>query len=83
MSKKKDKQLETILVHLPSYRDPELVPTIKDALAGGKEILIRAFQLPIINRELLKKDLLTKTNLNELFETTRQDLKNKIEEILL
>jgi len=57
--------------------------TIKDALAGGKEILIRAFQLPIINRGLLKKDLLTKTNLNELFETTRQDLKNKIEEILV
>jgi 5-methylcytosine-specific restriction enzyme subunit McrC len=57
--------------------------TIKDALAGGKEILIRAFQLPIINRELLKKDLLTKTNLNELFETTRLDLKNKIEEILV
>jgi glycosyltransferase involved in cell wall biosynthesis len=36
MSKKKDKQLETILVHLPSYRDPELVPTIKDALATAK-----------------------------------------------
>jgi 5-methylcytosine-specific restriction enzyme subunit McrC len=57
--------------------------TIKDALAGGKEILIRAFQLPIINRGLLKKDLLTNTNLNELFETTRLDLKNKIEEILV
>lgn len=57
--------------------------TIKDALAGGKEILIRAFQLPIINRGLLKKDLLANTNLNELFETTRQDLKNKIEEILV
>ena len=57
--------------------------TIKDVLAGGKKILIRAFQLPIINRELLKKDLLAKTNLNELFKTTRQDLKDKIEEILM
>ena len=27
---------ETILVHLPAYRDPELVPTIKDALANAK-----------------------------------------------
>jgi 5-methylcytosine-specific restriction enzyme subunit McrC len=56
---------------------------IKDALAGGKEILIRAFQLPIINRELLEKGLLTQTDLKELFETTRQELINKIEEILL
>jgi len=31
MSKK-----ETILVHLPSYRDPELIPTIKDALDKAK-----------------------------------------------
>ena len=27
---------ETILVHLPGYRDPELVPTIKDALKNAK-----------------------------------------------
>lgn len=27
---------ETILIHLPGYRDPELVPTIKDALANAK-----------------------------------------------
>jgi len=27
---------ETILVHLPSYRDPELIPTIKDALKNAK-----------------------------------------------
>jgi glycosyltransferase involved in cell wall biosynthesis len=26
----------TILLHLPGYRDPELVPTIKDALANAK-----------------------------------------------
>jgi hypothetical protein len=31
MSKEK-----TILVHLPSYRDPELIPTIKDALQQAK-----------------------------------------------
>jgi len=27
---------KTILVHLPAYRDPELIPTIKDALANAK-----------------------------------------------
>jgi hypothetical protein len=27
---------KTILIHLPAYRDPELVPTIKDALAKAK-----------------------------------------------
>jgi len=27
---------ETILVHLPAYRDPELIPTIKDALDKAK-----------------------------------------------
>lgn len=28
---------ETILVHLPAYRDPELIPTIEDALANAKD----------------------------------------------
>ena len=29
-------KLQTILVHLPAYRDPELVPTIKNALENAK-----------------------------------------------
>ena len=57
--------------------------TIKDALAAGKEITIRAFQLPIINRALLETDLEAKTDLSELFESTRQELMNKIEKILV
>lgn len=57
--------------------------TIKDALAGGKEILVRIFQIPIINKELLEKELPNKTVLNELFETTRQELINKLQEILV
>ena len=28
---------ETIFVHLPAYREPELVPTIKDCLAQAKD----------------------------------------------
>jgi glycosyltransferase involved in cell wall biosynthesis len=30
------KKVETILLHLPAYRDPELIPTIEDALAKAK-----------------------------------------------
>jgi 5-methylcytosine-specific restriction enzyme subunit McrC len=64
-------------------QEEETELTIKDALADGKEISIRAFQLPIINRELLETDLETKTDLNELFEATRKELINKIEKILV
>ena len=31
-----NKKKETILVHLPAYRDPELIPTIKSALENAK-----------------------------------------------
>lgn len=35
-TKKTTKKLPTIFVHIPAYREPELVPTIKDALAQAK-----------------------------------------------
>lgn len=35
-------------------QEEETELTIKDALADGKEIFVKAFQLPIINRELLE-----------------------------
>jgi 5-methylcytosine-specific restriction enzyme subunit McrC len=56
--------------------------TIKDLLADGKEISIKAFQLPVINRAILGNELEVKTDLRELFDTTRLDLKNKLEKIL-
>ncbi|THH34586.1 5-methylcytosine restriction system specificity protein McrC [Neolewinella litorea] len=56
--------------------------TIKDALAGGREITIRAFQLPIIERGLLSADLCGVTDLRELFAKTRRELIRKIEGIL-
>ena len=31
-----DTRTSTILLHLPAYRDPELIPTIEDALANQK-----------------------------------------------
>lgn len=56
---------------------------IKDALANGKEILIKAYQLPIINCELLQRKLDIKTNLSELFISTKQLLIEKLEKILI
>ncbi|AWV96722.1 McrC family protein [Arcticibacterium luteifluviistationis] len=64
-------------------QEDETELTIKDALADGKEISIKAFQLPIINRKLLTSDLVLKTDLADLFQPTRQELINKLEEILL
>ena len=64
-------------------QDGETEFTIKDALADDKEISIKAFQLPIINCDLLKSPLQKRTNLSELFKETRQELKNKIEGILV
>jgi len=55
--------------------------TIEDALAADREISIKAFQLPIINFELLQSDLLIKKDLMELFETTRIELIDKLESI--
>lgn len=54
---------------------------IKDALAQ-EEILIKAFQLPIINRELLEDKLNPKTDLSNLFETTKNQLVLAINKIL-
>ncbi len=56
---------------------------IRDKLAGGKEVTVSAFQLPIINKEILGKQLNTKTDLTELFEMTRTELKNRLEDILV
>ncbi|NNE32252.1 MAG: hypothetical protein HKN40_07785 [Winogradskyella sp.] len=80
-------EVDEIILFYPNTikqgQEEETELTIKDAFADGKEISIRAFQLPIINRELLELDLMTKTYLSELFELTRQELINKIEKILL
>jgi 5-methylcytosine-specific restriction enzyme subunit McrC len=55
---------------------------IKDALAHNKEISIKAFQLPIINRELLTSELESRTDLNGLFHTTKEILKTKLKMLL-
>jgi 5-methylcytosine-specific restriction enzyme subunit McrC len=56
--------------------------TLKDTLADGKEILIKIFQLPIIERILLERPFETNINLSKLFEPTRLRLVSRLEEIL-
>jgi 5-methylcytosine-specific restriction enzyme subunit McrC len=56
---------------------------IKDTLANNKEISIKAYQLPIINKRLLNQELNAKTDLKDLFKTTRFELKEKLEKILV
>ena len=55
---------------------------IKDALANGKEITIKAFQLPIINREIFEGEYNPRLKLSELFGKMRLTLINKLELIL-
>ena len=80
-------EVDEIILFYPNTikqgQEEETELIIKDALADGKEISIRAFQLPIINRKLLETDLKTNTNLSGQFESTRQELMNKIEKILV
>ena len=55
---------------------------IKDALANGKEITIRAFQLPIINRVIFEEEYNPRLKLSELFTEVRFGLINKLVDIL-
>jgi len=56
---------------------------IKDALANHQEIKINVFQLPVINKEILNLELNTNTHLKDLFEPTKNKLKEKIKSILI
>ena len=56
--------------------------TIKDTFANGKTISIKAFQLPVMNRALLEGELDDTLKLDELFESTKEKLKERILEIL-
>ena len=79
-------QVDEIILFYPNTikenQDNSTELKIKDDLANGKEISIRAFQLPILNLTLLEQGLEINTDLNELFKSTKEKLKTKIEEIL-
>ena len=79
-------EVDEIILFYPSTikqnQEEQTSLRIKDSLANGKEILIRAFQLPIINRELFETGLKRNADFIELFESTRQELIKRLEEIL-
>lgn len=69
--------------HIKKDQDEKTELKIKDALAKDQEILIKAFQLPILNKELLDQELNTEVELNEIFKPTRERLLTRLEKILL
>ena len=56
---------------------------IKDKWAEGKEINIKAFQLPIVDKKTMRLTVDTNCKLSELFELTKVALKESIERIIL
>ncbi len=56
--------------------------TIRDELANGKDVSIKAFQVPVLNAEILHENLRTDLKLNDLFADTKQNLKEKLCQIL-
>jgi 5-methylcytosine-specific restriction enzyme subunit McrC len=55
--------------------------SIRDKLAGEREIKINIYQLPVLNKLLLESEINPKLSLNELFEENRVLLKEKLLEI--
>jgi len=51
---------------------------IKDTLAGDKEINVKVFQLPVLNKEILNLDIDRNKDLNELFEDSKRGLAERI-----
>ncbi len=80
-------KIDEILLFYPNtvlnYQHEVMTLKIKDALADNREIKINAFQLPIINTDLLTLKLDLKEDLREMFKSTRENLKTKIKKILL
>lgn len=68
---------------ITQVQEEETELTIVDALADDAKILVKAFQLPILNRELLVDHSILNANLQELFESTKNRLKSRLEDILL
>jgi 5-methylcytosine-specific restriction enzyme subunit McrC len=79
-------KVEEIILFYPNTmkqnQEGKVTLSIKDALADDKKISINAYQLPIINRALLDTTFVKHTDLNELFESTKQDLIIKLNNIL-
>jgi 5-methylcytosine-specific restriction enzyme subunit McrC len=56
--------------------------SIKDELAEGKTVNIRAYQIPVLNREILEEEFNPSVDLKTLFGPTRKALQKRLENIL-
>lgn len=56
---------------------------IKDSFAADKNIRVQAYQLPVLNMEILKSGLSQNITINELFNKTKVTLKQRIEEVFI
>lgn len=56
--------------------------TIRDEFADQVDVKVTAWQLPVINRELMKNGPMERTELDEVFEGVKWKLKSRIQEIL-
>lgn len=56
---------------------------IKDALANDKEVSIRAYQLPILDKEVTYNEYSSNVDFNDIFASTKVNLRNCLKNILI
>lgn len=80
-------KIEDVILFYPNtiqgYQEKVSELLIEDELAGGKQIRINAFQLPIINENLLMQENCLGVALAQMFACTKEKLIESIERILL
>jgi 5-methylcytosine-specific restriction enzyme subunit McrC len=79
-------KINNIFLFYPStiqqYQEKRGEIQIQDELANGEKVTIKAFQLPIINKQLLNHNSNPDLELIRMFQETKQALKEKISAIL-
>ena len=65
-----------------NYQNEAAGFTIRDEFADQVDVKITAWQLPVINRELMDGDLVKGKKLDEVFEDTKNLLEGRINEML-
>ena len=77
--------IDEIILFFPNtimhQKDVQSEFIIQDMLANDREIVIKVFQLPILNNDLIFKPLDPRTDLRSMFELTRNNLRERIENI--
>ncbi|MFD3003494.1 McrC family protein [Pontibacter toksunensis] len=80
-------KVEEVILFYPNtiqgYQEQVSEVLIEDELAGGKQVKIKAFQLPILNERLLLQEKCKSLELVGMFEETKASLSRSIRSILL